>query len=445
MKVKNLTIKRWKMNHSLDHDDIWCRELYPFHVFSCIDFDECKLNSIQKIEFNRLSYYVNIKKIELQDNNRYRTTFDISTIPHSKKNEWKNRRWDTTFQIVYTVTFDFITVFTKKEDPSKDYVVRFMKGNFNKINENRSLPISELLFRTLILQLAEEAFPGGKHNELFKYEPKGVRKLEEHTQFKPKKLDFAPIYSVKRNLWICCSFTEEKAHRLAYYIANQCSKLIVVYCNPNYTKHHRCNYASTSIVSLYEFSNILSSEVRIRYENHIRFLQNHLNKSEQYDPNELLEEINNPRLDYYDIQKSDLLEALGVMKIMPSDNQDFFHSLTAINLINAFLTKQRNNKTLKDKETNLFKNMYFFKIYLSNILTDRIEKKDFSVPIYINKDLIIIEIMGFQFSFHNVPINETLCNYRESEYNQEIIWCKKKLQPIAPLLLKYSRAKRQIK
>lgn len=445
MRIKNLTFERWKMNHSLDHNDKWCRELYPFHVFSFIDFDECMLNSKQKIEFNRLLYYVTIRKIELQNNGRYRTTFDISTIPNSKTQEWKNRKWDATFQIVYTETFDFITVFTKKEDPSKDYVVRFMKGNFDKISRNRSLPISELFFRTLILQLAEESFLGGKHNVLFKYIPKGVRELEEHPQFKHKDLAFTPIYSIERNLWICYSFTEEKAHRLAYYIANQCRKLMVVYCNPTYTAHHRCNYESTCIISLYEFSNIISSEVKMRYENQIRFLQNHLNKTEQYDINELLEEIDNPKIDYYDIQKSDLMEALGVMKIIPCDDQDFFHSLVAINLINAFLSKQRNNKTLGSKEANLFKKMYFFKTYLSQILTDRVKNKNFSVPIYINRDLIIIEIMGFQFSFHNVPINKTLSDYEKSEYNKKIIWCGKKLQPVAPLLLKYSRARRQIK
>ncbi len=62
---------------------------------------------------------------------------------------------------------------------------------------------------------------------------------------------------------------------------------------------------------------------------------------------------------------------------------------------------------------------------------------------FITKDLTIIPISGFQFSFHSVPMNKTLKEFRKSENNKEIIWSGKRLQPIAPLLLNYSRAIRQ--
>ena len=39
MKLKNITFEQWIRNHSLSHDDKWCRELYPFNVFSEIEFD----------------------------------------------------------------------------------------------------------------------------------------------------------------------------------------------------------------------------------------------------------------------------------------------------------------------------------------------------------------------------------------------------------------------
>jgi hypothetical protein len=219
--------------------------------------------------------------------------------------------------------------------------------------------------------------------------------------------------------------------------------LIVVYCNPTYTRHHRCNYEGTEIISIYELSEKVSSQVRKKYENQIRFLQNHLNLPESININELLKEINQPKKEEYEIQKSDLMEAFATMKILPKSETDFFHSLCCINLINAYLSRQRRGNQQVEKDAKLFKNMYSFKAYLSEILTERIKAKNFSAPLYIEKNLIMVEINGFQFSFHNIPLNEILETFSRSQDNNKIEWSGKRLQPIAPLLLKYSRGIRQ--
>jgi hypothetical protein len=446
MKLKDLTFEQWLKNHSPDHDDKWYRELYPFNVFRLINFEDNLLNVEQKIEFNWVSYFVTITKIEMQENGRFRTTFDISTFPKSKTQEWKNRKWNTTFQIVYTQKFEFITIFAKKEDPSKDYVTRFMKGNFHKITENKSIAVSELLIRTLILHIVEEGFIGGKHNNQFEYTRSGVRELPEHPQFPRKKVNyFSPIYSIDRDLWFCYSFAEEKAHRIAFYNANQCNKLVVVYCNPTYTKHHRCNYSDTNIISIYELSELVSSEIRKKYEGQIRFLQNHLHSQEKLDAEKILTEIITPTQEVYEIKKSELMEAFAIMKIKPKSDEDFFHSFCAVNLINAYIGRQRKNQENDEKNKNLFKNMYYFKTYLSEIIAERIETNNFTIPVYINKTLIMVDIHGIQFSFHNIPLIQTLKDFVTSENNKEIIWKGKRLQPIAPLLLNYSRALRQEK
>ena len=444
MYLKDLTFEQWVKNHPPDHNDKWYRELYPFNVFSKIDFCETQIRQEQKINFSGVSYFVTITKVELQDNERHRTTFDIATYPKSKRQEWLNRKWNSTFQIVYTQDFQFVTVFAKKEDPSKDFVYRFMKGSFQKISENKSIPVSELLIRTLILHISEEGFPGGKHNKVYEFKREGIIYIPEHPQLPRKKTNyFAPIFSIDRDLWICYSFNEEKAHRIAFYNANQCHKLIVVFCNPTYSRHQRCTYANTSVISMYEFSNLVSPEIRRKYEGQIQFLQNHLNRSPKLIIKELLTEIEYPSKEIYNINKSDLMEAFAIMKIHPSTDDDFFHFLCAVNLINAFLSRQRAKKELKKKEYKLFKNMYYFKTYLSNILTERIKANNFSCPIFITENLIMIEVKEFQFSFHNVPLNDALLQYIQSPLNKEIFWNGKRLQPIAPLLLNYSRACRQ--
>lgn len=443
MKLQDLDFPTWCKNHPEDHDSKWCRELYPYNVFRHIDFSNTKLNIEQKIEFNRIDYYVILTKIELQENGRYRTTFNLSTKPASKNQAWKKRTWDTTFQIVYTPDGHFITVFTRKEDPSKDYVARFMKGSFEKISTNKSIPISELLLRTLLLHISEENFPNGLHYQSFNYLKDGIRFLPEFPELKRKQLDFAPIYSLDRKLWICYAFTEEKAHRVAFFNANQCERIVVVYCNPTYTRHQRCKYPNTDILSIYEFSNLLSPQLRIKYEPQIKFLQNHLNVSRQFNSDELLHEIESPKKEIYEIDKSDLMEALGVMKIIPVDEFDTFYSLAAINLINAWISRKRVHDEKTIKEQKLFKNMYYFKTYLSNIITDLIVKQSDFAKVHLKKDLAMVEILGFQFSFHHTPKNETINSFELSELNKEIIWTGKRLQPIAPLLLHYARTLRQ--
>ena len=443
MKLRDLDFLTWCKNHPEDHDSKLCRELYPYNVFSHIDFSYTKLNIEQKIEFNQVKYYVTISNIELQENGRYRTTFDLSTKTPSKNQAWKKRKWNSTFQIVYTVDGHFITVFTKKEDPSKEFVAKFMKGNFEKISTNRSIPISELLLRTLLLHISEENFPNGKHYQNFLYIKDGIRPLPEFPEIKRNQLDFSPLYSLDRQLWICYAFNEEKAHRVAILNANQCNKIIVVYCNPTYTRHHRCKYTNTDVLSIYEFSNLLSPKLRIKYESQIKFLQNHLNVNRQFDLNKVLREIESPTTENHEIHKSDLMEALGVMKIIPNDVFDTLYSLAAINLINAWINRKRVREEKTIKEKKLLKNMYYFKTYLSNIITDLIIKQADFAKLHIKGDLTIIEILGFQLSFHNTPKNDTITSYEQSELNNEIIWTGRRLQRIAPLLLHYARVLRK--
>ena len=214
MKLINVSFEQWLKNHPPDHNDKWFRELYPFHVFENSDFSEQYIGKIQEINWNMVEYHVMISKIETLDTGRFRTTLEVTTFAKSKTKEWRNRTWNTTFQIIYSNDYHFITVFTKKKDPSKDIVYEFMSGQFQTLLENRSIPNSDLLFRTLLLHIAEEGFPRGKHDRSYRILEEGIRKLNKNPGFLVKKIDkFSPIYSIKRDLWVCHSFTEDKAHR----------------------------------------------------------------------------------------------------------------------------------------------------------------------------------------------------------------------------------------
>ena len=441
MKIKNLSFNTWQNNHDSDHKDKWYRELYPFNIFQLIDFDKSQIGKTQTINNGLVEYYAELKTIALQDNGRFKAQVNLSSKAASKTQEWKNRKWQDIFEVIYSQNYDFITVFTKKKDPSKEVVKRFMSGNFDRIAEYRSIPISELLIRTLILHIAEDKFPNGKHRELFKIEKEGIRKVTEHPDFRLKRFNFMfdPIFSVGREIWVCHAFTEEKAHRLAFRYSNQCESLFVIYSNPTFNKHHRCSFQNTFVISLFDFASYGLHTEKSKFDNQIRFIQNHLNKPEEYNSEKLLAEIQNPSKSNYEIKKSDLMEAFAYLKIYPLNEYDFFHSLCCFNLVNAFLS-DKTNQPMKKRQLNKFKDMYYYKTYLAKTLSKMINKNELNHPLYITKDLIYIEVFYFQFSFHAIPLDNILRTFMKSTANLKQEWRGKRLQPIAPLLLNYSRS-----
>ena len=435
MRINNCHFEKWCENHSDEHKDRKLRQLYPFPVLSRINFDQLKIGIEQIIYFNNVKYKCLISKIENKKNDRFRATLILTTITKSNTHTWKNRFWDETFQVIYSKNYDFITVFTKKEDPSKDFIKRFYKGNFEKITKNKSIPISDLLFKTLITTLSEDLFGKGDYYNEFKLLKDGYRKITNIQGFKIKPSNFfSPIYSKARKLWVCHSFNEEKAHRIAFYNANQCDELYVVYCNPTYTKHHRCKYPNVHIVSIYEFAIKNSEEITMTNLKQIRFLQNHLNEQKEYSNNELINEINEPKSESYEIYKSELMEALAIMKIIPNSNYQLFHYLCSMNLLNAWIGERK-----KEKKDKLFSNMYFFKTYLSKTLENLISENNFGAKIYLTQNIVIIELNDFQFSFHHIKMSKKLNDFMNSKLNIKIDWKGKRLKPISSLLFRYSK------
>jgi hypothetical protein len=434
MRLINCNYETWKSNHDEKHKDKIYRSLYPYTIFKQIDFDETKINTNQEIHVSYSKYLVNILQIELQGNSRYKATFFLKTEHNNFFTKWKYRTWEEKFQIIYTQNYEFVTVFTKNEDSSKRYLTSFFNGNFEKITINRSIPISELLFNSLASLLSENIFEHGDFDREFPVLSHGVRSLKIPKSFKKgrtKKEFVYPLFSINRDLWVFNAFTEEKAHKIAYFNCNQCKVLYVIYCNPVYTKHFRCNHENVFVVSLFEFSYIFKKEIDNVYSKQIRYLQNHLNDISSFNILELKSEIENPRFEEYEIHNSELLESLAIMKIYPTNNSDLLLYLSAMNLLNSWINRSRQ----KAKKMKLFRNMYFFKSYLADSILQILNNKSISdYRIYIEKDLIMIEIKEFQFSFHNVPMNDGLLNFLVSDNNIKFVWKGIRLQPISPLI-----------
>lgn len=444
MRLINCNFDTWRKNHEDTHKDIIFRAIHPYPIISQINFDDGLIGKDQLIQTEFGYNIAQILNIELQANGRYRATFNITTNPKSNKAKWEHKQWDERFQIIYEKDFTFVTLFTKNEDSSKQCLKNFYREEFTKIEKYKSRQISNLLLKSLVIEMSDKLIGNGIIEKEFENLVPGIRNIKIPKSFREgalKKRKIFPTYSQERDLWVFVTYSEERAHMLAYFNCMQCQKLIIVYSNPTFTKHFRCKVENVYIFSLFEFQHRITKSIYGYYYEQITYLQNHMNITEKVDLNELEEEIENPKKGEYEISKSELQEAFSIMKTVPNNNNEFFLYLSAMNLLNSWSTRVKKQKN----ELNLFGNMHYFKGYISDSITYLITKHSdlFNSKIYFEKTLMMVEINDFIFSFHHIPLNRVIEDYTNSERNNKIIWKEKKLQPIAPLI--YRLAKERLK
>lgn len=115
----------------------------------------------------------------------------------------------------------------------------------------------------------------------------------------------------------------------------------------------------------------------------------------------------------------------------PINNElDAFYYLAAMNLLNTYVK-------LPEHERDFYIN-YSFKGKISSALEQIILKVP-SVEVYIDKGIIYVYLLEFQFSFHNVNLNSFLENYRDSADNKFQEWKAVKLQPYSSMIFNAAR------
>ena len=441
MKVFSIDFDTWCENHIQDHDAKWCRELYPWEVFQRIDYDQSTLNKQQTIIVADEAYTATIEKCYVAENKRLNYLIRLGSIPSSKRQQWSQRTWNDLFHLVTDPSGNFITLYTEKKDPSKVFLRKFLSSRFTDIESVRSLPISSLLFRSLISYAAHDSYEGLQRFQSFPLLPSVVKRHTHHIQ--PLRQDsYEPFLSQGRELWISSSFTEEKAHRQALRIAGQAKRLIVVFCHPTFTRHHRCTDQSSSVVSLSEFLRMLSSSIHRRYIQQARFLINHLRQEPSEDGKSLTsDEILNlikTRERPVPIYTSELREARAGLGMIVTTTGDAAYVCACANLLNAALNQRLKtyNGTLR-----LAKEVYSFKAILGRVIEDIIWNLPPDVGVYVERDgLVYVNACGLQFSFHAIPRTPAIRAYECSAQNVPQTWAELRLQPVAPLALKWARA-----
>jgi len=440
MDSSSITFETWCKNHPDDHDAKWYRELYPWEVFQRIEYASSSIGVKQEIIVNNLEYIATVEKQYIAENGRINYLVHLFSRPKSKRQRWMQRTWNELFHLVAVFSGNFITLYTEKKDPSKVLLKKFLNLRLEDIEKDRSLPISGLIFRSLISVVAYDTYQGLQR---FKSFPVIGSKNRDNKKslYSLAPGTFEPFLSENRNLWISYSFTEEKAHRLALRLCGQARKIIVVFCHPTFTRHHRCSDPSTKIVSLSEFLRTMSMEIHRNYLQYARFLINHLQQTdtkitESSSSTMLLEAI---RMQQSPIQvhTSDLREAKAGLGMIASTTGDIAYVCACANILNAAMNRKLK---LYSGSVRLSKAVYSFKVILCRAIEDIICNQPSDVEVYCEPDgLVYISILGLQFSYHAIPRTPIIAAYEKSKKNVPQTWSGLRLQTVAPLVMRWAR------
>lgn len=439
MKASTISFDVWCRNHSHDHNAKWCRELYPWEIFQHIDYNKVASEAPQSFALGRTRYHAWVERRTVREDGRTDYFVRVRSLFSSKRQQWEERAWNDLFHLVASSSGDFITVFTHKKDPTKVLLKKFLRGHLADIETVRSLPVSSLLFRGLLSTAAHDRYDGLRRFEEFQINSSQLPSIPRHGL---KRESYEPFLSRNRDLWIICSFTEEKAHRQALRLSGQTQRLLAVFCHPTFTRHHRCSHDTVSVTSLSEFLRELSPGIHKRYVPHARFLVNHLRQdSNDQEENlqsgsirELVHKTDRPLR----IHTSDLREAKAGLGLIIATAGEVAYVCACANMLNAALNRRLQTY---DGSVALAKEVYSFKAIFGRAIDDILRNPPPGVKLYVEPDgLLYVSVRGLQFSFHAVPRTPAVRAYQRSSQNAPQAWSGKRLQPVAPLVLRWARS-----
>ena len=322
-----------------------------------------------------------------------------------------------------------------------------MAANFPEVEMRRCLQYSNLLFRSIVSYRAEELFGSQDIPAPFVWIPNGIRRLTPHPQVRnsTRPITLSPLWCDGRRRWVVARWTEEKAHRFALYNANQCMELIVVYCHPTFSRHHRCVYPGVKVVSLLSFVSGGQVQRRSLFHRQARFLINNLqiqeikNKKTTKNSKEIEDEIiASKNTKKFEIPVSLLREAKSGLEFEITNSGDAAYFFSCANLINAALTGRYGVGSIPN---SLTKEVHSFKARVSQVAESVIQCPIEGVEIYFDRNLMYAKIDRIQFSFHAIAHSETIKRFIRSAGNKRQDWSGIRLQPVSAMVLDWGRSK----
>lgn len=137
----------------------------------------------------------------------------------------------------------------------------------------------------------------------------------------------------------------------------------------------------------------------------------------------LKNKIINNEIEEQEIKYEDAYNAYLASLITIKDKYDAFYYFASMNLLNAYVKKSY--------AVGEFKKKYKFKNYIVKGLEQIILSNIEDVNIYLDTEIAYINVLNFQFSFHNIVYSKFLLKYIKSNRNKKQEWEGIKLQPYA--------------
>jgi len=434
VRLRNLSLQGWIQKHRRDHAEVWLREAMPWQVLAQIDFDPKMQGRDQSIEVHESSYRAQLRDTRVQDNGRICARVHIETI--SQERLRGEIPWRCDFSVVYeSVTLEVVTVFTKGDHPLKAIVEKFILGDFAGIQMPRQGQALLVLARVLMSEVAANRYSGLEYLQRFDQIPGGVRGVRDTGTLGPYSGAAFPVLSEGRIFWLMYAWDEVVAHRYGIWFAAQCERLLIVYANPNRTRHHRCAARGVEIISLAEFIDRLPEPMRRAYDRHLWLIRE--GKAPPREPATLGEVYSAAERRGQRFSAEDLREAQSVFGLDICDSYDALYVMAAYNLVNAWVS------WIKDRPGRftdaLFKELYSFKGRLAATLSRIVLKEINGVDIFLDCAdsgcVAYIKVHGLQFSFKSVTLRGILFEYRKSDGEAPVK---------GDYLLEYSRSRRNI-
>lgn len=403
-----------------------------------------------KIEYKENIYYFEICDIKILEwNKRKRWNFMIHFRPEEIKNEWHNLV--TAFTDIVVVTeknFYFVTAYPLGHNTEEYYLKKilqlFVERKFDELKPYASEHLCELLSTFLICNICSES---GNFSDFLTiaHDKKGKEKL---------------VVAANESTLIFYAFDKQSANLLAREMDNVYDNVLVVYfVNLNFEeqiKNRDIKREHTMTISIKEFMDSMNvtPEKKRKYELGISYLL-HIMNNEDYSWMQKESQIKDEILlsnedNVYDISESLLQDALNILvENHPQDKLDVFHFLCASNLINAYMSSyNKKYKYIYKSEVDEYneRRMWSFKKHIFNTFEEWKREDNDCVHFSFTKTeeekmmlLANITIEGeyYQFKFMAMG-NDFIDHMHEMGINDKGIAMKRKLQPIAPLLLEYS-------
>jgi len=392
----------------------------------------------QDIRVDGVPYEVTVQDQFEGKNGRPNYLLHVFTPQVEPWREWGRRSWNSVFQLVVGDDGHFITLFTKKRDPSKKLLGAFMRGDFSLVEVERSRELSALLLRSLISYMADSAYPAVRPHATFPWSPTPKRGVAPHADLPVRPRPLAPLLSDDRELWISCHFSEEVAHRYAFRVASQCRRHVAVYCSPTFTRHHRCGYDGTEVISLPAYLARGGRAHVHRYLPHLRFLLNHLRRRGDQiargDPGGLQQSIVERRAEGRPPTLAEVQEAKAGLELVVLCAEEAAYFFACANLLNAAMGPAR-------ADLGLPKEVYSHKSHVGAVMEDVLELEIPDTVVWREaNNITFVQVLGVQFSFHAIPLTDRLRALLSASGASESRWGGLRLQPIAGEVLRWGRA-----